>query len=138
MSTSRLVKGHTSMYAATALSIFVCGAFSLGTFPALSIGEVLLTALAVFAAVWAIYCIIGYAVCASFGIKNPGYLLPTVLGVISCSASVSLVGWLFPSVVLASGFVAAMPFALAVTLLSWILAYASGYLSQRLTLLPQR
>jgi hypothetical protein len=134
----KIAKGLAIMYAATAISIFACGAFSLGTFPALSIGAVLLTALEVFAAAWVFYSIVGFAVCAPFGVKNPGYLLPTVLGVLSGSASIALVGWLSPSVVLASGFVAAMPFALANTLLIWALGYASGYLRKGLTFLPTR
>lgn len=134
----KLAKGLTIMYVATALSIFVCGTFSLGTFPALSVGGVLLTALEVLAAAWVFYSIIGYAVCAPFGVKNPGYLLPTVLGVISGSASICLIGWLVPAAVLSSGFVAAMPFALANTLLIWVLGYAFGYLRSGLTFLPQR
>jgi hypothetical protein len=134
----KLAKGLGIMYVATALSIFTCGAFALGTFPALSIGGVLLTALEVLAAAWVFYSIIGFAVCAPFAIKNPGYLLPTVLGVIAGSASICLVGWLVPAVVLTSGFIAAMPFALANTLLIWALAYAFGYLRSGLTFLPQR
>jgi hypothetical protein len=130
--------GVSIIYVVTAALMLLCGIFSLGTFPALPIGSLLLTALMVTASAWFIYCVIGLAVCVPLRVKHPGFALPTVLGTISGAAAIALTGWIFPSLVISHGWLAAVPFAFANTLAVWGTAFATGYLRNPLTLWPVR
>ena len=134
----KTLKGLGIIYAATALLIFGAGALSFGTFPALGIGSVLVTAFAVSVSAFVFYNVIGLAICAPLGIKRPGFALPTVLGTVTGAAGIGFSAWLMPGNVLSEGFFAAMPFAFMNTLFIWAIAYCSGYLKNPLTLWPER
>jgi hypothetical protein len=126
------------IYACTALMMFIFGALSLGTFPALTLGATLATALAVSAGAWIVYMAAAIAICLPLSIKSPGFVLSTALGAVSGAIAIALTGWLIPSVVLAGGFWAALPFALVNTLTVWGSAQLTGSLRKDLTLWPQR
>jgi hypothetical protein len=133
---SRPIIGVSLIYAVTAALMFVCGVFSLGTFPALPVGSLLLAALMVTASAWLIYCMIGYAVCVSLHVERPGLALPTVLGTISGAAAIVLTGWIFPSLVISHGWLAAVPFAFANTLAVWGAAFGTGFVGKKQSFWP--
>ena len=128
---SRLVRGVSLIYAVTAVLTFVCGFFSLGTFPLLPIGTLLLTAIMVTVSAWAIYCVIGYTVCMLLRVERPGLALPTILGTVSGAAAIALTEWVFPSVVISHGWLAALPFAYANTVAIWGAAFVTGFVGKQ-------
>ncbi|HEY9676717.1 MAG TPA: hypothetical protein V6C76_01850 [Drouetiella sp.] len=132
----RPIIGVSLIYAVTAVLMFACGFFSLGTFPLLSAGSLLLGALAVTGFAWFIYCVIGYAVCAPLKVEQPGFALPTLIGTVSGAASIALTAWLFPSLGIESGWFAALPFAFVNTLAVWGTAFATGYVRLSQTFWP--
>lgn len=134
----RPIIGVSLIYAVTAVLMLICGIFSLGTFPLLPVGALLLTALMVTASAWAIYCVIGFAVCAPLRIERPGLALPTVLGTISGALAIALTGWLFPTVVISHGWLAAIPFAFANTIAVWGAAFATGFVGTNQSFWPVR
>jgi len=135
---SRTLIGVSIIYVVTAVLMLLCGVFSLGTFPALSVGSLLLTALIVTVSAWCIYCVIGVAVCAPLRIKQPGVALPTVLGTISGAAAIALTGWIFPSFVISDGWLAAVPFAFVNTLAVWAVAFGTGFVGTNQSFWPAR
>lgn len=135
---SRPFTGVALIYAVTAVLVFVCGFFSLGTFPMLSVGPLLATAFMVTASAFVIYNVIGYAVCAPLGIKNPGLALPTVLGTVSGALAIALTDFFFPTVVISNGWVAAIPFAFVNTLGVWGASFVTGFVGTNQSFWPRR
>ena len=133
---SRPIIGVSLIYAVTAVLMLLCGFFSLGTFPVLPFGTLLLTALMVTVSAWAIYCVIGYAVCMPLGVKKPGLALPTVLGTVSGAAAIAVTEWLFPSVVISHGWLAALPVAFFNTIAVWGAAFATGFVGKNQSFWP--
>ena len=135
---TRPLVGVSLIYAVTAVLMLICGVFSLGTFPALPLGSLLLTALVVTVSAWAIYSVIGVTVCALLKVERPGLALPTVLGTVSGALAIVLTGWLFPSVVISHGWLAAVPFAFVNTVGVWAAAFGTGYVRTKQTFWPVR
>jgi len=130
--------GVSIIFVVTAILIFICGFFSLGTFPLLPAGSLLLTALMVTGLAWLIYSVVGVAVCLPLRVVRPGYALPTVLGTVSGAAAIAITGWIFPSIVISQGWLAAVPFAFVNTMAVWGAAYATGFINPKLTFWPER
>ncbi|MBS2005361.1 MAG: hypothetical protein U0103_08900 [Candidatus Obscuribacterales bacterium] len=130
--------GVSIIFVVTAILIFICGFFSLGTFPLLPAVSLLLTALLVTGLAWLIYSVVGVAVCLPLRVERPGLALPTVLGTVAGAGAIAITGWLFPTVVTSQGWLAAVPFAFVNTIAVWGAAYATGYLKTGLTFWPVR
>lgn len=128
--------GVTLIYVVTAILMFVCGFFSLGTFPLLAFGPLLGTALMVTVSAFVIYNVIGYAVCLPLGIKSPGLALPTILGTISGALAIALTDFFFPSVVISNGWMAAIPFAFVNTLGVWGASFVTGFVGKNQSFWP--
>ncbi len=82
-------------------------------------------------------CIVGVPVLAVLKLSNPGMLLQTLLGIVSGSLAIWLVGMMLPKAILLRGLFAAVPFATANTMTIWGLSSITGTLNQT-NLLPKR
>lgn len=108
------------------------GAFadmSLRTAVTFSVGLTLLSFIA--------FYIAAAAVSLPLGIKQPGFLLFTVLATLGGSAALWFLHGVNPDMVMLDGPIVAAPYALTVTMLTWALSYGFGTLKPGLTFWPK-
>ncbi len=125
-------------YGYTTILMVIFGALSLGTFPALGLGATLGASLVLSASAWIAYMAVAIAVLVPLRAKSPGFAVPTVLGAIAGAAAIMFTGWILPGTVIATGFFAALPFALVNTLAIWGSARLTGSLKPGLKFWPTR
>jgi polyferredoxin len=126
------------VFACTTVLMFLCGALSLGTFPALGLASLLGTSLVLSALAWIGYMASAIAVLLPLKAKTPGFAIPTVLGAFAGAAAIMITGWFLPGHVTATSYLSAVPFALVNTLAIWGSAFATGSLKPGLTFWPTR
>ncbi len=132
-----MLRPFAHVYGAMVFLILNCSLLSLA-FGVTSVSDILLTALLVASLSWPIYIFLGATISAYASFREPGVLLMIFVGVIAGTMAINLTAVLLPGSVVLTSFWAAIPYAVAGTLLSWAFAYLTKSLKQDLTFLPRR
>lgn len=133
----KLFRPFAHVYAAMVFLIFNCSLLSLA-FGTTSVSDILLTALLITGLIWPIYLFLGAIISAYSSFSEPGTLLMMVTGVVAGTMAINLTGVLLPGSVVLTSFWAAIPYAIAGTLLTWAFAYLTKSLKKKRSFLPKR
>ena len=133
-----LLKSYAYVFTATFLLILVSNFFALSAFASAPWTHLLAMAAFISALAWLIYLALILSVSTVLQLKEPGFALATVFGVVSGATALKITSILFAGAIGLLSLTALAAVALLNTLLVWLLAFATGTLRKELSFLPKR